>query len=241
MVSVNADDIIGCVCPPFDGWWHDNLETTATRLGIPIMSYEELFGSQPDIIFSINYWKTIPASDIQKVPLGIVNIHHSYLLKYRGRYSTSLAILNARRLNCWEHGTTLHYINEKLDEGDIIDSARCPIFETDTAETLFERVENLAIELFKRNYIRIMEGKVTAFMKPDSDSYFYGKEANRNLEVIYGTPLEEVYDFVRAWQFKDRPKPWIEVKLSNNQTVKLLLSVESSCEDLLYTMRGTVL
>lgn len=229
MNSVNANNvIIGCVCPPFDGWWQDNLGTTATNLGIPIMSYEELLSNQPDIIFSINYWKTIPHSDIKKVPLGIVNIHHSYLLKYKGRYSTSLAILNARKLNCWEHGTTLHYINEKLDEGDIIDSAKCDIFETDTAETLFERVERLAVELFKKNYSRILKGRITDFLEPDKDSYFYGKESNKNLEVPYGIPLEDLYDFVRAWQFKDRPKPYIGVNISNGRTMKISLSIDQN-------------
>ena len=32
--------------------------------------------------------------------------------------------------------------------------------------------------------------------------------SNKNLEIDYGKPLGEIYNFVRAWSFKDRPRPY---------------------------------
>jgi methionyl-tRNA formyltransferase len=208
-VSAKADvDIVGGIHPPFDGWWHDELKSTFEELNIPVFDdLELLLDQKPDIIFSINYWKIIDHDHISRVPFGIVNIHHSYLLKYKGRYSTSWAIINARKLNCWEHGSTLHYIDEKLDEGRIIDSWKCEISETDTAETLFDKVEHLACEMFKSNFKKMLDG-VNIFLEPAAQTFFYDKESN-NLQVPDGAQNEEIYDFVRAWSFKNRPRPYI--------------------------------
>jgi methionyl-tRNA formyltransferase len=213
--------IVGAIHPPFDGWWEDGFKAVLIDNSIPIFNdFEQLLKVTPDIIFSINYWKKIDYEDIKLIPGGIINVHHSYLLKYKGRYSTSWAIINARKLNCWEHGTTLHYINHELDEGDIISSYKCEITENETAETLFEKVENLAVEMFKRNFNKIIDNSKIEYLQADKESFFYDRNSN-NLEIPYGMPLEEVYDFLRAWTFKDRPKPYI---LFNNKKIILTLS-----------------
>jgi methionyl-tRNA formyltransferase len=212
IIETQDVEIVGGMHPPFNGWWDDNFKKVLDDNQIPVFNdLKELLKEKPDVVFSINYWKKIDAEDINGVPGGIVNIHHSYLLKFKGRYSTSWAIIHARKDNCWEHGTTLHYIDERLDEGNIIDSWKCRIEEDDTAEILFSKVEILALELFKANFSRILLG-VTDFKEPASTSYFYDKDSNKNLEVSQLMPVEEVYDFVRAWSFKDRPKPYLDFK-----------------------------
>lgn len=209
-------EIIGIVTPPFKGWWEDKLENVALKNNLPVIdSIDKLIENKPDIIFSFNYWKKIEKHHIDLVPDGIINIHHSYLLKYKGRYSTSWAIINARKLNCWQHGTTLHYIDEKLDEGKIIASYKCEITEDDTAESLFGKVEKLAIQMLKDYFMPIVEKKITSFLKPDKESFYYDRNSNQNLEIEYGIPIEELYDFVRAWSFKDRPKPYFKVNGKN--------------------------
>jgi methionyl-tRNA formyltransferase len=210
IVDSQEVEIIGGMFPPFDGWWKDEFRKTLEENNIPTFDdLDLLLDKKPDIIFSINYWKKIESTQIYKVPLGIINIHHSYLLKYKGRYSTSWAIMNARKLNCWEHGTTLHYIDERLDEGNIIDSWKCSITEEDTADTLFEKVENLAIEMFKLNFKKMLS-QVSDFLEPSKQFFFYDKDSN-NLQVPFDAKEEEIYDFVRAWSFKDRPKPYFNL------------------------------
>ena len=202
-------DIVGVVAPPFSGWWNDELKNVAESNNIKTFdSIEELLDQHLDVLFSINYWKTISKEHIDLVKGRIVNIHHSYLLKYRGRYSTSWAIVNARKLSNWEHGTTLHYILPDLDSGPIIDSYKCDITELDTAETLFAKVESLAYDVFINNFKKIINNTVIEFLEPDPDFIYYNKDSNKNLEIKYGTPIEAVYDLIRAWTFKDRPKPY---------------------------------
>ncbi len=224
IVKQNNVDIVGVVVPSFKGWWDDKLEKTSKSHKINTYNtIEKLLEQKPDILFSINYWKTISNEHINKVKEGIINIHHSYLLKYRGRYSTSWAIINARKTNNWQHGTTLHYITPQLDDGPIIASYKCDITDVDTAESLFIKVEDLAYKMFKDNFSKIISGKVIHFLEPDPDFYFYDKNSNKDLEIKYGDPLPYVYDLVRAWSFKDRPKPYFKF---NNKKITLSLENE---------------
>ena len=200
IVIQDTVEIIGVVAPPFKGWWDDRFKQTAQSHNLTIYeNIEELIKQKPDVIFSLNYWKTIKKSQINSVSGGIINIHHSYLLKYRGRYSTSWAIVNARKLSNWIHGTTLHYISSELDNGPIIASYKCDILETDTAESLFKKVEILAYKMFKNHFQSIIKNEVTKFIEPDPNFYLYDRDSNKELKIKYGVPLNEVYDFVRSW------------------------------------------
>ncbi|HET6992136.1 MAG TPA: formyltransferase family protein, partial [Bacteroidia bacterium] len=42
-----------------------------------------------------------------------------------------------------ESGITIHFVNEKFDEGNHIAQFICPVFSDDTAETLAARVQEL--------------------------------------------------------------------------------------------------
>jgi methionyl-tRNA formyltransferase len=203
-------EVVGGVFPIFEANWDFKFQTILEELQIPIFeSLEDLLQIKPDLIFSINYWKKINKEQIDKVKFGIINIHHSYLLKYKGRYTSSWAILNARKLNCWEHGTTIHFIDENLDEGRIIDSWKCEISENDTAESLFWRTEKLAFEMFKLNFDKMLS-PIHDFKEPATESFFYDKNSN-NLEISLNSDPLFIYDFVRAWTFKNKPKPYFKI------------------------------
>tara|TARA_Y100000004_G_scaffold25826_1_gene26117 strand:+ start:1981 stop:2691 length:711 start_codon:yes stop_codon:yes gene_type:complete len=207
IVEQNDCEIVGVVAPPFKGWWDDKLADTSVKLGIDTFDdIQNVIDLNPDVIFSINYWKLISEEHINSVNGNIINLHHSYRLKYRGRYSTSWAIANGEDY----HGTTLHYITPKLDDGPIIESYKCVIKDTDTAEDLFNRVELLALRMFKDTYKKIIEDKVVDFIEPEPNPYYYDIDSNKDLEIEYGKPFNKVYDFVRAWSFKDRPRPYFK-------------------------------
>lgn len=206
-------ELVGGIAPNFIGWWDDKVSELYERLKIPIYSnIEELIdGAQPDLVFSLNYWKVISPDCISKVEKGIINIHHSYRLRFRGRYSTSWAIIHARRDDNWWHGTTLHFIDKELDNGKIIATQKCPITQEDTAESLFKKVEELAIKIFKDNFGKILIG-TNENIQPDPIFFYYDINSNKNLEINPKLPVEDIYDFVRAWTFKGRPKPFFSYK-----------------------------
>ena len=203
--------VVGGVAPNFDNWWNDNLNEIFLKYKIPIYStFSELLSNvKPDIVFSVNYWKVIPESDLMKVP-SIINIHHSYKLRFRGRYSTSWAIMRARIDNYFWHGTSIHLIEKNLDSGPIILTEKCKIYTNDTAASLFSRVEELAAKLFKNNFKYLLDGDYK-FAKPDKKYFYYNKNSFLTMPEKECYQKEDFYDFVRAWSFPGRPTPTLVI------------------------------
>jgi len=86
----------------------------------------------------------IPEYLIKLYPKSIINIHPALLPKYggKGMYGDNvhkMVILNKEK----ESGITIHYVNEKYDEGEIIFQAKTAIESHDTYETLAQKVHTL--------------------------------------------------------------------------------------------------
>lgn len=74
----------------------------------------------------------------------IVNIHPALLPKYGGRGMYGMHVHEAVvKAGERESGITIHYINERYDEGTIIFQAACPVFPNDSAEEVAARVHAL--------------------------------------------------------------------------------------------------
>ncbi len=88
-------------------------------------------------------WK-MPAAIINSYPNKIVNIHPALLPKYggKGMYGQRVhdAVIQAKDPIS---GISIHYVDELYDHGNIIFQATCPIEETDTAESLAQKIHQL--------------------------------------------------------------------------------------------------
>ena len=74
----------------------------------------------------------------------IINLHPSLLPKYKGLHTHKRA-LEAKDA---EHGCTVHWVNEGMDEGKIISQSSLKIHPTDTEDTLAKRVQSLEHALY---------------------------------------------------------------------------------------------
>lgn len=74
----------------------------------------------------------------------MINIHPSLLPKYKGLHTHRRA-LEAQDL---EHGCTVHWVSEGVDEGGIIAQSSLKIDESDTEKTLAARVQKLEHKLY---------------------------------------------------------------------------------------------
>lgn len=88
-------------------------------------------------------WK-VPVALIEAYPNRIINIHPALLPKYggKGMYGMHVhqAVIAAGEK---ESGITIHYVNEKFDEGEPIFQARCTVTGEDTPETLAQKIHKL--------------------------------------------------------------------------------------------------
>lgn len=83
----------------------------------------------------------------------ILNIHPSLLPKFKGLNTHSRALESGEQL----HGCTVHYVNEKLDSGEILDQSQVKITKDDNSVTLASRV---LIEEHKL-YSKVVRGLIT--------------------------------------------------------------------------------
>lgn len=88
-------------------------------------------------------WK-VPDAVIARFPRRIINLHPALLPKYGGKgyYGAAVhkAVIDAHEKLS---GITIHYVNQRYDEGEIIFQATCPVLPNDTPETLAARIHTL--------------------------------------------------------------------------------------------------
>ncbi|MFO7999785.1 MAG: phosphoribosylglycinamide formyltransferase [Marinilabilia sp.] len=103
-----------------------------------------LLEKDPDLIVLAGFLWLVPKHIVEAFPNRIINIHPALLPKYggKGMYGNRVhqAVLDNGEK---ETGITVHFVNEKYDDGDIIFQARCPVESGDTPETLARKLHEL--------------------------------------------------------------------------------------------------
>lgn len=106
---------------------------------------------QIDFIVLAGFLLHVPDSLLEDYPNRMINIHPSLLPKFggKGMYGSRVheAVLSAGET---ESGITIHYINERYDEGGIILQAHCPVMPDDTPDSLATRVHQLEYEHYPK-------------------------------------------------------------------------------------------
>ncbi len=169
---------------------------------------EELVANS-DLILSLGYWRIIPKEIIDASPMGILNLHHSYKLRYRGRHTVSWAIINEEKY----HGTTLHYMSKALDDGPILSTRKVSVVPDDTAFTLFTRVNEMGLMMLKEMLPIALDQtlvKQVELQQPDEHYKMYKK--NDLKHEIPHSMLNDDRAFakhVRALTFPGMPNPYV--------------------------------
>jgi phosphoribosylglycinamide formyltransferase-1 len=117
------------------------------REGSPIL--RKLAEYEVDFIVLAGFLLKIPADIIQAYPDKIINIHPSLLPAFggKGMYGDCVhqAVVAAKAI---QTGITIHYVNDRYDEGAIIFQQSCPVFPSDTADDVAARVHELEYKYY---------------------------------------------------------------------------------------------
>ncbi len=142
--------------------------TRAKNLNVPAMVFnrEDFYNSdtvlarlkndKTDLIVLAGFLWLIPGNILKNYKNRIINIHPALLPKYggKGMYGSKVhqAVIDAGEK---ESGITIHFVNEKYDEGEIIFQAKCKVEKEDTPETLAAKIHKL-----EHKYYPVVIGKV---------------------------------------------------------------------------------
>ena len=112
---------------------------------------DKLMADQTDLIVLAGFLWLIPKNILNHFANKIINIHPALLPKYggKGMYGMHVheAVINSGDS---ESGISIHYVNEKYDEGKIIFQAKCKIEKKETPDSLASKIHQLEYEYFPK-------------------------------------------------------------------------------------------
>lgn len=132
----------------------------AKKFNVPVVKFnreqfssnhvvEILQSNQIDLVVLAGFLWLVPQNLVNAFPNRIINIHPALLPNYggKGMYGDNVhkAVIAAQEK---ESGITIHYVNEKYDEGAIIAQYKCSVAPTDTPDDLATNIHKLEHQYF---------------------------------------------------------------------------------------------
>lgn len=181
--------------------------------------------SKPDIGIAMMFGYILKPEFLNLLPQGCLNLHPSLLPYNRGVYPNVWSIVENTPI-----GTTLHYIDEGIDTGDIIAQQQIHTYTTDTGKDLHIRIEQTGLELFKQTWPLIKDKRIHRRKQPlGLRSYHEVKDVEKideiNLDKKY--KARDLINILRARTFKPYKGAYF---MENGRKIYLSLELESENE-----------
>ncbi len=115
-----------------------------------------------------SFGKIVRQSTIDVFPRGIVNIHPSWLPKYRGSTPLEAAILNGDK----ETGVSLMALAAQMDAGPIYAQEKVVLSGSESKQELYEQLAGLGAKMLTESLQSIIESKITPTNQDESEATF---------------------------------------------------------------------
>jgi methionyl-tRNA formyltransferase len=205
---------------PTEQIWFSSVRELAEKHSIPYITsninepenVKRVREISPDFLLSF-YYRNMIKPEILEIPAsGALNLHGSFLPKYRGRVPINWAIINGET----ETGATLHYMVEKPDAGDIVDQEKVDITFTDTAHDVFGKVNLAAVTVIKRAWPKLVAGTAARIpMSLAAGSYFGGRKPEDG-RIDWSKSAVQIYNLIRG---VTHPYPGAFTTLAGKQVI----------------------
>lgn len=110
---------------------------------------------QVDLVCLAGYMRLLSPYFVQAFPQAILNIHPSLLPSFPGLESQRQALEYGVKFA----GCTVHFVDENLDAGPIVLQATVPVLNTDTPETLSEKILREEHRIYAEAVKIVLEGR----------------------------------------------------------------------------------
>ncbi len=143
----------------------------AQKLGIPVFLFnkndlydtnkvlEFLKNENPDLIVLAGFLWLVPEEIVKTFEKKIINIHPALLPKYGGKGMYGDNVHRAVKENKENKtGITIHYVNEKFDEGDIIFQKEVKLHPDDKIEDIASKVHDLEYIYYPKIIVKLVSG-----------------------------------------------------------------------------------
>ena len=190
---------------PAETRWFASVAELAAEHGLPcvapddpntpeFLAFAREKAGHPDFLFSFYYRRMLAGPWLTLPGFGAFNLHGSLLPKYRGRAPVNWAVIHGER----ETGASLHVMNEKPDNGAIVDQCAVPILGDDTAREVFDKVVVAAEILLARSLPRLIEGSARFTPQDLSQGRYFGARRPDDGRIPSDANARQIHDLVRA-------------------------------------------
>ncbi len=181
------------------------VKTMVAEEGLPIRQpqaladeVDHLTALSPDILIVVAYGLILPKEILKIPPLGCINVHASLLPRWRGAAPIQRAIEAGDR----ETGITVMQMNEGLDTGAILSQVSTPVFDTDTAASLDDRLAHLGATELARILPDIAQGNYQSRPQPSEATCMARKVSRAESSLDWRLPAAILERRIRAFN------PW---------------------------------
>lgn len=123
----------------------------------------------PDLLVSISCPQIVGRKIREQFPKGAINVHGAPLPKYRGLMPAFWMLKNGES----EAAVTVHDLEKKLDDGDILIQESVPITPTDTWNSLVRKTKHAGADALIKAIHQIEQGTVQRRPNPESEATYY--------------------------------------------------------------------
>ena len=175
----------------------------------------------PDIGISVLFDYIFKKEIIDLFPGGIVNLHPAYLPYNRGQYPNVWSIIEET-----PSGVTLHYVDEGIDTGKIIARGKVVVEPIDTGMTLYKKLEQKSVELFKKTWPLIKTGNIQKIEQNLDNGTYHRTSDIKKIDEIHldqHYKAKDIINILRARTFSPYKGAFFKV---NGKKVYMRLELE---------------
>lgn len=146
-------------------------------------------------VFVVVAFRMMPKILFEMPPIGTFNLHASLLPDYRGAAPINYAVINGET----KTGATTFFINEKIDEGNILLQKEIEIFPEENAGELHDRLMEMGAKLVVKTLDGLAENSIQEKpqreVKHPKNAFKIFKEDTR---ISWNQNAEIVHNFIRG-------------------------------------------
>jgi len=193
----------------------------ALRYGLPVMQpanlkaaevQQEIAGLTADVMVVAAYGLILPKAVLHLPRHGCLNIHASLLPRWRG----AAPIQRAIQAGDSETGITIMQMDEGLDTGDVLLRHSCKIAETDTAQTLQDKLAVIGANSILEALDMLQAQRLKPVKQADSAACYAPKLLKSEARIDWHQDARQIERAVRAFN----PFPVCFAEL-NGVTIKI--------------------
>ena len=152
----------------------------------------------PDVLIVVAYGLILPAAVLRIPRHGCINVHASLLPRWRGAAPIQRAIEAGDAVT----GITIMQMDTGLDTGAILDQSVTAIADTDTAETLHDRLAQSGAETLAATMAKLAAGPVAGRPQDAAAASYAAKLSKEEARIDWCQAAPKLHRKIRAFN------PW---------------------------------